>query len=324
MAGPFAHIMIVDQICQIPKNLNSIVTLTKPIRYALRHFNKFCELGAVSPDCPYLRLGDNEAAGWANVMHYWQTADFIRRAISYINDLGLDSTEGQKCIAWLFGYTAHIVTDLTIHPVVNLRVGPYEQNKVEHRRCEMNQDAYIFNKLTSAEIVTAEFLRSCGIINCTDELNKNKLDSAIRKLWCHCLNDVSLDKVKINEGLPVPKKPPEPDGWFLSYSLMMDKFAEEGKRLIYFFRQFADDEGLIYPSSDEVDQTYIYNLKIPGGTRGDYDVVFERAGQQVFKVWDWLGDALVQRNQNLFTLVNGNLDTGLATDNTPIFWEAIA
>ena len=35
----------------------------------------------------------------------------------------------QKGLAWLLGYCAHVATDVTIHPVVEMKVGPYDENK---------------------------------------------------------------------------------------------------------------------------------------------------------------------------------------------------
>ena len=75
-------------------------------------------------------------------MHYERTGDMVKAGIEFIR--GLSGEEKRKALAWLFGYTAHVITDATIHPVVELKVGPYAENKTDHRICEMNQDAYIF------------------------------------------------------------------------------------------------------------------------------------------------------------------------------------
>jgi len=94
-------------------------------------------LGAVNPDYPYLALGDSGAAAWADEMHYNHTVAMMHSGIKHIHDISDNNARG-KCIAWLLGYAAHVTTDVTIHPIVQLKVGPYEQNKKGHRVCEMN------------------------------------------------------------------------------------------------------------------------------------------------------------------------------------------
>jgi hypothetical protein len=324
MAGTFAHITLVDSLCQNADALDSITTLLPTMKRALMQFNNFCELGAVSPDTPYLKLLSADSARWANVMHYWKTADFLRRAVPYVNALDFRLTATQKCFAWLFGYTAHVVTDFTIHPVINLRVGPYEQNKLQHRLCELSQDVYIFHKLGFGDVSRAEYIKRCGIDSCADVADEDKLDSAVRKLWCYCLEGFPLDSIKMKEGLPAPKSPPEPDEWFAHYVGMIDKFAEEGGKLPWLLRELVETEGLVFPQLDEVDQTFVQNLKMPDGAIANYDQVFERARQNVLTTWRDLGAAIDAGDQSLFTLANGDLDTGLTDNNQSIFWANLA
>ena len=62
MAGTFAHITLVDSLCQDADALDSIDTLSPTMKRALMQFNNFCELGAVSPDTPYLTLLSADSA----------------------------------------------------------------------------------------------------------------------------------------------------------------------------------------------------------------------------------------------------------------------
>ncbi len=324
MAGTFAHITLVDSLCQNADALDTISSLTTKMKRALMQSVNFCEFGAVSQDTPYLKLLCADAARWANVMHYWQTTEFIRRAIPYVNALDFRRTDTQKCFAWLFGYTAHIVTDFTVHPVINLRVGPYEQNKLRHRVCELNQDVYIFHKLGFGDVSTAEYIKRCGIESCADEADDDKLDPDIRKLWCYCLEGFPPGSIKMKDGLPAPKDPPDPDEWFAHYVGMIDKFAEEGGKFPWLCREIIGSKGLVYPQLNEVDQTFIQNLKMPDSTTADYDYVFEQAQQNIMKSWCELGAALDAGDQSLFTLANGDLDTGLNEYNQSICWGNIA
>jgi len=206
MAGPFAHITLVDTLCLNARALETLGIDSDAIKKSLGKFAKFTELGAISPDCPYLKLVSGDAASWANVMHYWKTGDFIRSAIPYIYGRKWSSSDTQKCIAWLFGYAAHVVTDCTVHPVINRKVGPYEQNKTQHRLCEMNQDVYIFHKLNGQFVETAEYIRRCGISQCKDLEDDEKLDPAVRGLWRHCLTAITETPVRMDK-----KKAPEKD-----------------------------------------------------------------------------------------------------------------
>lgn len=324
MAGTFAHIMLADTLCQNSDTLDGIPTLTPVMKRALMTFGNFCELGAVSPDTPYLKLLNTEAAGWANIMHYWKIADFIRRAIPRVFEMDFRTTGSQKCLAWLFGYAAHVVTDLSVHPVINLRVGPYEQNKLQHRLCELNQDVYIFHKLGFGDISTAEYIKRCGIGSCSDQEDSHKLDPTIRDLWCMCLKDVPVDSIRMKNGALAPKGQPDPDNWFDYFVLMIDKFAEEGGRFPCLARDIVEAKGLVYPQLDEVDPTFIQGLNLPDGTVTDYDHVFEQTRKNIAATWQHLGAALDKGDPNLFALANGNLDTGLDDKSPLIFWEVVA
>ncbi len=305
MAGPFAHITLVDSFCQHREELLKIDHLSDEIRNALLGNNEYCELGAISPDCPYFVLLNNEANGWANIMHYWNTADFIRRAIPYINNLEFDSVNWRKCVAWLFGYVGHVVTDLVIHPMVNMKVGDYYAgNQTAHRRCEMHQDVYIFNKRGHGEVITAEYFSGGGPSTCCDDENNHKLSPAIRDFWCYCLKDVPLGSVKIKNNLPVPHNLPNPDDWFYHCVSLIDDFADEP---VFFFRRTVD--AIKYIPSNEVDQGYIYNLETPEGFLS-YDGIFERALQCVKSEWNRLGLALTEKKPELFTMANCDLDKG--------------
>ena len=145
------------QPCREPARLESHNFPPAAIIAVLDYF-RFCELGAISPDYPYLDIAHPDACQWADRMHYQKTGDMVKTGIDLIRKL--DGTAQQKAFAWLLGYTSHVVTDETIHPVVELKVGEYQKNKGRHRICEMHQDAYIFQQLNIGEIGLAEHLDS--------------------------------------------------------------------------------------------------------------------------------------------------------------------
>src|SRR5688572_28216498 len=133
MPGAYAHITLVNVLSEPRRLLN--LGFTKSAAAAVSDYFKFCELGAVSPDYPYLAVTDSKAARWADLMHYQRTGEMLHAATEGVQTL---SGEGQRrAFAWLLGCAAHVATDVTIHPVVELKVGKYEANKQGHRVCEM-------------------------------------------------------------------------------------------------------------------------------------------------------------------------------------------
>jgi hypothetical protein len=151
-------------------------------------------------------------------MHYESTGDMIKAGIDQIRNL--DGPSRQKAFSWLLGYASHVVTDVTIHPVVELEVGVYQENKGKHRICEMHQDAYIFQRLNLGEIGLAEHLDS-GIWGCCDKPDSGKLDPVIVSAWQGMLKTCYLDLYQSN--------PPVVDNWHGSFKFIVDK-AEEGVR----------------------------------------------------------------------------------------------
>ena len=111
MAGQFAHISLVDSVCT-PEGLASVAYLIPSVCSALENNRPFCRLGAVSPDCPSV-IGATDDTGWSGVMHYVRPAEFNRYAIPRILQMSFNTVEARACIAWVFGYTAHLVADYT-------------------------------------------------------------------------------------------------------------------------------------------------------------------------------------------------------------------
>jgi hypothetical protein len=79
MPGTFAHMTFVDAVCA--ESLDAIPGLSSETKEALGLFQNYLELGSTSPDYPSLTVLDSGAACWANVMHYYATADFVRDGV---------------------------------------------------------------------------------------------------------------------------------------------------------------------------------------------------------------------------------------------------
>ncbi|MDE2367061.1 MAG: zinc dependent phospholipase C family protein [Betaproteobacteria bacterium] len=306
MPGAYAHLTLVNLIRE-PARLESRGFTSEAIVSLLDYF-RFCELGAVSPDYPYLDFVHPDACHWADRMHYQKTGDMIKEGIDRTKKL--DGASQQKTFAWLLGYASHVVTDVTIHPVVELKVGEYQKNKDRHRICEMHQDAYIFQRLNLGEVGLAEHLDS-GIWGCCDKPDSGKLDPAIVNTWQSMLEACYSQ--------PYQASPPLINDWHGSFRFVVDK-AEEGYRLPPFARHVAVNIGLTYPAVADLDNQYLQGLATPLGVM-NYDQIFDRAMSNVLAVWSSIADAVFKDGSTyLIAINNWNLDTGKDDSGTYAYW----
>lgn len=306
MPGAYAHITIANIVSRTLEDISGFPLIAIP---AVLDYLKFCELGALSPDYPYLAIGDEGAAKWANEMHYTQTGQVIHAGVRYLK--GLNGEAKRKCFSWLLGYSAHVVTDVSVHPVVQLKVGPYHGNEEHHRVCEMHQDAHIFKRMNLGDIGLSEHLDS-GIKSCSSTDDSAKLDNDIKAMWDTMLQEIYPDKYISNQ--------PDIDKWHKMFGLVVDNIAEEGNRLIPLARHVAVGKGLTYPAPDKIDEQYISNLDVPAG-KLNYDEVFDRAVVNVGTVWKTIARAVFDNNEEYLTIITAwNLDTGMDENEELVFW----
>jgi len=308
MPGAYAHITLVN-LCKETQRLKG-AKLPSSLCLALTQNFKYCELGAVSPDYPYLKLGDGGARTWADNMHYTEVTALI---VALANRVAALTARSRRIgLTWLLGYVAHVAADMTIHPVVELKVGPYKGHETAHRICEMHQDAHIYKeRMNLGGIGQAEHLDS-GIAQCVDP--NGDLSAVVSDLWRGALEEIFPAEYAANE--------PKPDAWHSSFGLILDNFAEEGGKLPAFARHVAADCGLMYPEYEEVEQQYIRNIKIPRGT-GSYDEVFDHAIKSVLWAWGDVARLLEDpRGSHIATQKGWNLDTGRDDSGQLVFWRA--
>lgn len=311
MPGAYAHITLVN-LLRVPAQLDSIPDFPNEAKIAVMRFFKFCELGAVSPDYPYLAATTSGAAEWADLMHYKRTGDVIKAGIRLVAAMPPGS-DRNKVLSWLLGYSAHVATDVTIHPVVELKVGTYAENQRDHRVCELHQDAYIFQRLNIGQVGLAEHLNA-GIWDCCDAPGSGRLDPAIATLWKAMLKECHPEAYKVNE--------PDPHKWHSGFRTVVDK-VEEGGKLFPAARHLAVNCGFTYPNPDEVDSRFIANVRVPG-TAGHlhYDDVFDKAVSSVKTVWSLIGKGVFAGDQAYVAGIgNWNLDTGKDELNRYAFWS---
>lgn len=308
MPGAYAHITLVN-LAKEPHRLETAGVPIPAIQAVLNHFG-FCELGAVSPDYPYLHLAHPESKKWADLMHYVRTGEPLKRGIELAR--GLRGADQEKVVAWLFGYAAHVVADVTIHPVVELRVGAYASNAKAHRVCELNQDAYIFQRLDLDEVGRSEHLDS-GIWDCCDSPDSGTLNAAVSTTWRQILSYCYPTEYADNE--------PDIDGWHAGFRRAVDDAAEEGNRMPLFARHLAVKCGLTYPAIADIDPSYIENLATPGGATMHYDDLFDKAGRNVVAMWALIGRAVFEGDMAYQTEIgNWDLDTGKNAAKMFAYW----
>lgn len=310
MPGAYAHITLVNHLVT-PDRLESIPGFEDEAAIALLEHFRFCELGAVSPDYPYLVPMDKQACEWADAMHYSNTGGMIQSGIRSLAQMPRND-DWRKAFAWLCGYAAHVGTDMTIHPVVELKVGPYAKNKKAHRVCELNQDAYIYQRLDLGDIGLAEHLDS-GIAKCCSPSDSGRLEPAIAALWHAMLTECHPAACASN--------PPDMDKWHKAFKMVVDKVAEEGGKLSPYARHLAVDCGMTYPETGQIDMSYIRGLKVPGGSM-DYDELFDTAIDNVKDLWSLIWTGVFAGDQRYRTRLGlWNLDTGRNEANQLVFWN---
>lgn len=298
MAGAYAHITLVN-IAREPARLEAGPGMPAAAIAALLDWFKYCELGSVSPDYPYLSIGGNQTV-WADRMHCEHSGDMVKAGVQALRSLQGETR--RKTCAWLLGYAAHVITDATIHPVVELKVGAYAQNQRAHRECEMHQDAYIFQRLNLGQIGLSEHLDS-GIGTCGATANPAAIDPDIGNIWDEML--------RACYPAAHAAAAPQIDRWHRGFRSIVDDIAEEGNRLLPIARHVAVGCGLTYPAASAIDRrACIDELAVPGG-RLSYEQVFDKALTHTIEAWHLIADAVFGDDARYQTAFGDwNLDTG--------------
>lgn len=304
MSGGYTHITLVQ--LAIEEAVHRRGGLLHPeAKQALGLWKKFCIVGSIAPDYPYLDVLHGTSTQWADAMHKGQTVTLMRTGIATIRSMP-DANKRQKCLAWLFGFAAHVASDGTIHPVVNLKVGPYEQNKTEHRSCEMSEDVYAHKRLNLGVL---DFNRqiSTNVHDSSDIDHPEQMDPDIAALWREALTTTYPQLGS-----------PDVHAWHNAMRKMM-KIGESGNVLFPFARHVAANLGLIYPAAPE--PTYIDTLKVPGDRSMPFEEIFQKALGNVIDMWGWMALSLQNQPSPLDTLKSMSLDTGLDTDDRMVYWS---
>lgn len=320
MAGTFTHWMVVEEaITKLPKEtgdtrLELLRLKGKP--YAL--------LGAVSPDLPYLTdpVLDNflKSHNWADRMHYENTGQFIINGME--NLLYRSGDDFDLCYSWLFGYAAHVITDVVIHPVVNAIVGPYRFNATDHRECEMTQDSLIFSLWQEEDITNTKYhhvlLDASARPSRRSAVESRSIKKEVHNFWVETLKDTypmashKFDDIK-------------PDEWFKNYIKEIGMSSKPNA----VFRHLGEKLKVVYLSNEvlhsnkytEQKKRYFDIVSIPGGSSASFLSIFRKASTHVQVIWMKMADDILRKDisQAHLYLKNWDLDQGLDMDN-PALW----
>ncbi len=249
-------------------------------------------------------------------MHYTHTCQAIYEGMELIRQLPRGPAK-EKCLAWIMGYTGHVIADMSIHPVVELKVGPYEENSTHHRRCEMHQDVFIFTRMGIGMPQTADHLRAT-ILRCGAPDNHERLDLDVKEIWEKLLR-------KVHPGI-FSDDPPEIDKWHRRCYNILEKLLPTTSRFIGFARHVCDGLGFLYPTPNEVDASYIENLAVPSpegeSRKMNYDAIFDLAIENVQQEWlKVTRQALGYGDLFAFRDDEWNLDTGRDEEENRVYWK---
>jgi hypothetical protein len=309
MAGGYTHLTLV-------RSAISDLFGDKQLDRVFGPFGHFAYLGAVSPDYPYLTNLKSDIE-WADRMHKGGTDAMIKAAMPRLfKELRRDENGTWRSkFAWLLGFVSHVVADVTIHPVVNLMVGKYEDHKTEHRFCEMNEDVWIYDQQVGLDLHASNemksHLRRCG--------TKFDLNDVVEELWRTCF----LEAYGVQPGDMTIDK------WNFAFIEAMD-IAEARNRIPFFGRKLVGD-AYLYPRLTEVNNDFIKGLKVPDNKDIDseidqqpvgdiklldFDKIFEKALNHIKEAWGVLRDDLFTESDAVGTkhaevFGNWSLDTGI-------------
>jgi hypothetical protein len=312
MPGPYTHITLLHELMR-PVRLNSIFSSSSGFVSALEAFFPYCSLGSISPDYPNLALSDGSAFQWADAMHCIRACEMISSGISRVR--GAKGTARDKQLAWLLGYSAHVAADVTIHPVVQAKVGVYAENQRQHRICEMNQDSYIYRRMDLGEVGESDTY-ALTIAQCSNSDDRTQLDRDIVTLWHGMFEDVHPELFVAHQ--------PDSSSWHRGFVARVSGCTAGEVRLFPLAAVIAAKLGQAYPSFEMVDRQFVEEQLVPSERPLNlhFDDIFDLAAGNIVTVWRQVEQAVcAAKTSDLPTLGNWDLDTGRDEHGRLVFWE---
>ncbi|HML56332.1 MAG TPA: zinc dependent phospholipase C family protein [Solidesulfovibrio magneticus] len=306
MPGAYAHI-IMSFITSKNAGLEKL-ELPDDVVDALIDRQRYFELGAISPDMPYLAVLDGEESEvWADAMHLEGVAERIDCGVQKVASLPFD--DKMTALAWLLGFVGHVVFDVCMHPVVNIVAGGEygDATKKEHRTCEMHQDVFIADKkIGMKNLGDGEILETSLKDVCSEE-DDDAVNPLIRDVWDAMLKKSTPSLYKMNA--------PGIDEWYNSFLELMKSIEGLGRLGRHFGR------GLVYPSLGSVSQKYV-SLVTPEGRTVDYEELFDQAQAHILEWWKAVAQAVCLNVRfDARQMCGWNLDTGKDVNGLFVFWR---
>ncbi|MFN3736436.1 zinc dependent phospholipase C family protein [Hydrogenophaga sp.] len=300
MPGAYAHITLLH--LSIARARESDALPADRIQ-ALDRWTAHAEFGALSPDFPYLA----GHTAWADLMHHSGNNTLLHCGLNALQ--GLAGEPRERAFAWLMGYAAHMVADMTIHPVINRLVGPYEANKTAHRTCEMHMDVHAFARLGLGDAGLTRHLEK-HLASVETDPARHLIDPAIGTMWAQMLSQTHPDTARDD--------PPAPHAWYRSFVGVMNTIRGVNRKLP-FARHLGAGFHLDYPNPNELDPRYLKHLPTPHGPMS-YDMLLALAVANIHSFWLDLTAAIDPPHH--LNMEAWNLDTGQSAEQPErlVFW----
>jgi hypothetical protein len=204
---------------------------------------------------------------------------------------------------------------MTIHPVVQAKVGVYAENRRQHRICEMNQDSYIYRRMMLGEIGESDSF-ALTVARCGDTDDKTELDHDIVTLWHGMLKDAHPDLYAAHA--------PSSLSWHREFVAKASDCRAGEVRLFPLAGVISAKMALSYPACDAIDRQFIDEQMVPleRPIYLHYDEIFDSAVANVAVVWGVVERAVCSEDTSyLSELTDWNLDNGLDEHGRLVFWE---
>jgi len=255
MAGGYTHLTLVRSSISTASNRaleNNATNAQRSLGGVVDLWGRYTYLGGVSPDYPYLGLDED----WADWMHKGKTNEMLNYAMRVIHRQRIEDQDShiwRQRFAWLLGFMTHVIADVVVHPVVNIKVGKYEENKKAHRTCEMNQDVWIYKEIVGLDLHYSDNMKS-EIKGCGRPFD---LDDEIEDLWRECLHETYGEQPEEDQL----------DKWHAGFRALVD-FAEDARKIPVFGRHLVKGASA-YP--EQFNAEFVAKLNVPTSNAVDED-----------------------------------------------------